>query len=112
MAFLGIELERCGRPVMRCRVVDTLEMARRKFPGAAASLDALCRRFAIDSSTRTKHGALLDSEMLAEVYLELVGGRQAGFDLVAAGPAAAMGAVIQRVFRPARPPAGTVNMWD
>ena len=59
-------------------------MARRKFPGAPASLDALCRRFSIDNSARSLHGALLDAELLAEVYLELIGGRQAGFDLVQA----------------------------
>jgi DNA polymerase-3 subunit epsilon len=58
------------------RVVDTLHMARQKHPGSANSLDALCRRYGIDNSRRTKHGALLDSELLAEVYLELIGGRQ------------------------------------
>jgi DNA polymerase-3 subunit epsilon len=109
VGFMAAELERCGRPALVCRAVDTLEMARRKFPGAPASLDALCRRFAIDNTARTKHGALLDSELLAEVYLELIGGRQAGFDLVAAGPAAAIGAALQRIFRAPRPHAPTVE---
>ena len=63
------------------RAIDTVAMARQKFPGSPASLDALCRRFGIDNSAREKHGALLDSEMLAEVYLELIGGRQPGLVL-------------------------------
>ena len=63
------------------RAVDTISMARRKFPGAQANLDALCRRFGIDNSNRVKHGALLDAELLAEVYLELIGGRQPGLSL-------------------------------
>ena len=68
---------RAGRPPLApARAIDTLELARRRFPGAQYSLDALCRRFGIDNSGRTKHGALLDSELLAEVYLELIGGRQ------------------------------------
>jgi DNA polymerase III subunit epsilon len=75
--FLDAELRRSGRtPFGPARALDTLEMARRRFPGAANSLDALCRRFAVDLSGRTKHGALLDCTLLAEVYLELVGGRQ------------------------------------
>jgi DNA polymerase-3 subunit epsilon len=84
MRFLNAELERAGRaPLDPARVVDTLEMARRKFPGAPASLDALCRRFGVDNSGRTKHGALLDAEILAEVYLCLAGGRQPGLVLEA-----------------------------
>ena len=63
------------------RAVDTLAMARKRFPGASANLDALCRRFGVDNSGREKHGALLDSELLAEVYLELRGGRQPDFGL-------------------------------
>lgn len=83
MKFLNAELARCGQPVLGFnRVVDTLALARRKFPGAAASLDALCRRFGVDGSARTLHGALLDSQLLAEVYLNLMGGRQTGLDLV------------------------------
>lgn len=81
LKFLNAELRRVELPPLPHRVVDTLTIARRKFPGAQASLDALCRRFAIDNSARSKHGALLDTELLAEVYLELVGGRQAGLDL-------------------------------
>lgn len=77
MKFLNAELKWAGLPRIETdRATDTLEIARRKFPGSPASLDALCRRFSIDNSTRTLHGALLDSEILAEVYLELIGGRQ------------------------------------
>ncbi|MBU9697872.1 DNA polymerase III subunit epsilon [Rhodobacteraceae bacterium HSP-20] len=77
MKFLNAELEWAGLPGLPwARAVDTLAIARSKFPGAPASLDALCRRFGVDNSAREKHGALLDSEILAEVYLELVGGRQ------------------------------------
>lgn len=77
MKFLNAELGWAGHTRLPDRrALDTLDMARKKFPGAPASLDALCRRFAIDNSARTLHGALLDSEILAEVYLELIGGRQ------------------------------------
>jgi DNA polymerase III subunit epsilon len=80
--FLNAELTRLGRaPLSFDRVLDTLAMARRRFPGASASLDALCRRFGVDGSARTLHGALLDSQLLAEVYLELLGGRQTGLDI-------------------------------
>ena len=82
MKFLNAELgwlKRAALPIDRS--LDTLAMARRKFPGSPASLDALCRRFGIDNSGRTLHGALLDSEILAEVYLELIGGRQPDFAL-------------------------------
>jgi DNA polymerase-3 subunit epsilon len=76
--FLNFELGRLGHPaIANDRVIDSLQLARQRFPGAPASLDALCRRFDVDSSARTKHGALLDSELLAEVYLGLIGGRQA-----------------------------------
>ncbi len=78
MRFLNAELGRLKIPsIGPDRVVDTLALARRKFPGASNSLDALCTRFGIDASRRTKHGALLDAEILAEVYAELCGGRQA-----------------------------------
>ncbi|MGH6940703.1 DNA polymerase III subunit epsilon [Hypericibacter sp.] len=84
MGFINAELARLGRaPLDPTRAVDTVTIARRKFPGAPASLDALCKRFGVDNSARTKHGALLDVELLAEVYLELVGGRQAGLALLA-----------------------------
>lgn len=77
MKFLNAELEWAGLPRLAPdRAIDTLMMARQRFPGSPASLDALCRRFGVDNSAREKHGALLDSEILAEVYLELIGGRQ------------------------------------
>lgn len=80
--FLNFELERVDlAPIRMSRVIDTLEMARERYPGAQNSLDALCRRFRIDSAKRVKHGALLDSELLADVYIELIGGRQGGFSL-------------------------------
>ena len=80
--FLNAELRWCGLPQIPWdRAIDTLDIAKKKFPGAPASLDALCRRFLIDNSARTLHGALLDSEILAEVYLELIGGRQPDFAL-------------------------------
>ena len=82
MKFLNAELSRAGfDQISPDRAIDTLMIARRKFPGAPASLDALCRRFSIDNSNRTLHGALLDSEILAEVYLELIGGKQPNFNL-------------------------------
>lgn len=82
MKFINAELGWAGRPAIPFdRAVDTLAIARQKFPGSPASLDALCRRFGIDNSARTLHGALLDSEILAEVYLELIGGRQPGLVL-------------------------------
>ena len=78
LAFLNAELERVGQPaVSRERMIDTLVLARRKHPGAANRLDDLCARYAIDDSRRTKHGALLDAELLAELYVELIGARQA-----------------------------------
>lgn len=79
MKFINAELRTVGHPPIDWnRVTDTVAMARKKFPGSPANLDALCRRFNIDSSERVFHGALLDSELLAEVYLELLGGRQHG----------------------------------
>ena len=84
MAFINAELGFLRMPsIPPERVVDTLHIARQKHPGAANSLDALCRRYGIDNSKRTKHGALLDSELLAEVYLELIGGRQTALILEA-----------------------------
>ena len=82
--FLNFELEHCGRPpVCLKRMVDTLTLARTRHPGAKHSLDALCMRFGIDRSHRVKHGALLDAQLLAQVYVELTGGRQIGLGLVA-----------------------------
>ncbi|MCL4148468.1 UNVERIFIED_CONTAM: hypothetical protein GTU68_057981 [Idotea baltica] len=84
--FLNMELERCGRlPVPDERWIDTVEIARKRYPGAPASLDALCRRFDISLESRTQHGALLDSQLLAGVYLELLGGRARSFAFDADG---------------------------
>ncbi|VDC21878.1 DNA polymerase III subunit epsilon [Pseudogemmobacter humi] len=106
MKFLNFELKRMGLGVIPWeRAIDTLAIARQRFPGSPASLDALCRRFGVDNSRREKHGALLDSEILAEVYLELIGGRQP--DLVLApsggGRGAAQGA--EQDWRPRPRPA-------
>ncbi len=92
MKFLNWELQNVGHKAISWNtVIDTLGMARKKFPGSPANLDALCRRFGIDNTGRVYHGALLDSELLAEVYLELLGGRQHGLGLMVethnAGPA-------------------------
>lgn len=87
MKFLNAELAAAGLAALPLqRATDTLMIARRKFPGSPASLDALCRRFGVDNGARDKHGALLDSELLAEVYLELIGGRQPGFGLASTTP--------------------------
>jgi DNA polymerase-3 subunit epsilon len=108
MKFLNAELEGVGLAKLpMTQATDTVAMARKKFPGAPASLDALCRRFGIDNSSREKHGALLDSELLAEVYLELIGGRQPDFALSAAattsGPRAVQSARIGARPRPLPP---------
>jgi DNA polymerase III subunit epsilon len=93
IGFLNHELGRLGHPPIDTgRVTDTLVLARRKHPGSPNNLDALCRRYGIDNSTRTKHGALLDSELLAEVYLRLIGAEQAGLDLAAKAVSAKTGA--------------------
>lgn len=90
MKFINAELKSVGHGgVPMRRVVDTLAMARQRFPGSPANLDALCRRFGIDNSGRTLHGALLDAQLLAEVYLELRGGRQQGLGLAGPGAGAA-----------------------
>jgi DNA polymerase-3 subunit epsilon len=83
MGFLNHELERVGRPRLTNRVIDTVDEARKRHPGARVSLDALCKHYGIDNSRRTLHGALLDSEILADVYLELIGGKQVSLALVA-----------------------------
>jgi DNA polymerase III subunit epsilon len=101
MKFLNAELERAALPGLPfSRATDTLMIARSKFPGSPASLDALCRRFNVDNSMREKHGALLDSEILAEVYLELIGGRQPDLVLSSAAPAPVKGASGDTVWRP------------
>lgn len=110
-SFINHELGACGRPVVcTSRMVDTLAIARQKFPGAKHSLDALCMRFGVDRSQRIKHGALLDAQLLAQVYVELTGGRQIGLTLVAelveagdAGAAAQSAAPITVTVRPPRP---------
>lgn len=88
LKFINSELHRVGKPpIPRARAIDTIEIAKSRIPGARYSLDELCKRFAIDLSSRTKHGALLDAELTAQVYLELVGGRQRKLTL---GPSAAV----------------------
>ena len=112
MAFINAELKTLGfASIPMTQAIDTVRIARDKFPGAQASLDALCRRFNIDNSARTRHGALLDAELLAEVYLELMGGRQRGFGLTDAeeGGSAVVAAPIERVARPARPHAASAE---
>lgn len=104
LGFLNAELDRLKLPKLDNPYVDTVSMARRKFPGQRASLDALCDRFGIDNSNRTKHGALLDAELLAEVYLELSGGRQRDLGLAPEIAARQAGALTPaRDVRPARP---------
>ncbi|KPD14369.1 MAG: DNA polymerase III subunit epsilon [Roseobacter sp. MedPE-SW] len=103
MKFLNFELDRMGlRTLPMEQALDTLAMARKRFPGSPATLDALCRRFHIDNSNRTLHGALLDSEILADVYLELIGGRQPDFGL---STNASSGGQIVEEWRPAPRPA-------
>lgn len=80
MKFLNYELELCGRPPLLNAVVDSLQLAKKQFPGQKNNLDALCKRFNVDASKRTVHGALLDAELLADVYIELNGGAQKSFD--------------------------------
>lgn len=82
MGFLNAELGWAGLPILDNDVIDTVMLARRKHPGARVSLDALCKHYGIDNSRRTLHGALLDSEILAEVYLELIGGKQVSLALM------------------------------
>jgi DNA polymerase-3 subunit epsilon len=102
LGFLNAELERTGRAtVNRERMVDTLLIARRKHPGGSNRLDDLCVRYAIDNSRRTKHGALLDAELLAEIYIELIGARQAQLVLSQTTPARAVGEPIIVRDRPA-----------
>ncbi|HTV89442.1 MAG TPA: DNA polymerase III subunit epsilon [Stellaceae bacterium] len=109
LAFINAELARLGRPGLACPFVDTLAVARRRFPGAPASLDALCRRFAVDRSERELHGAEIDCALLAAVYIELLGGRQPGLDFAAGAPIEGLTEidVTRRPPRPARPHAPT-----
>jgi DNA polymerase-3 subunit epsilon len=107
--FLNNELERCGRPaVCLSRMIDTLMLARSRHPGAKHSLDALCNRFGVDRAHRVKHGALLDAQLLAQVYIELTGGRQIGLGLIAetnsqVGITAANDRAVARPVREPRP---------
>jgi DNA polymerase-3 subunit epsilon len=101
MEFLNWELKRAGMPIIpMTRAIDTLEISRKANPGAKHTLDALCNRYGIDLSGRTKHGALIDAELLARVYIELTGGRQIGFDL--ASEASGDDTVYERVSLAAR----------
>lgn len=103
MGFINAELKRCGKPpIFAERATDTLAIARTKFPGAKHSLDALCQRYDIDRSMRVHHGALLDAQLLAQVYVELTGGRQIGFDLMEEAVATAVAAAA-REYRAPRP---------
>lgn len=107
--FLNNELERIGRaPIDMERMVDTVALARKKHPGAKNSLDALCTRYGIDRSHRVKHGALLDAELLAQVYVELTGGRQIGLGLAESETVVELSTITAtgtaRAERPARPP--------
>ncbi|MBN9495600.1 MAG: DNA polymerase III subunit epsilon [Alphaproteobacteria bacterium] len=104
MGFLNAEFARLGFEKMpMSRAIDTVRMARQKFPGSPASLDALCKRFEIDNTHRTLHGALLDADLLAKVYLELIGGRQSGMEFGAQKTAIEAAVAVKRVARPARP---------
>ena len=95
MRFLNAELQRVGRPAITFgRAVDTLTLARRRHPGLPNSLDALCARYGIDNSRRTKHGALLDAELLSEVYIELIGGKQADLNLSLRPAVAAQSSIV------------------
>lgn len=109
--FLNAEMTICGLDIVsRDRMVDTVAIARTRHPGAKLSLDALCTRYGIDRSHRTKHGALLDAELLAQVYVELRGGRQIGLELAADRReeiVTVMTVRTDRVFRPARPHAAS-----
>jgi DNA polymerase-3 subunit epsilon len=109
IAFLNAELAIAGLPPLSSPFTDTLSMARRRFPGAPASLDALCRRFAIDLAVRDKHGAEIDCGLLAEVYVELLGGRQPGLDfaVVDMSGAAFIPTIEDRPVRPPRPHAAS-----
>lgn len=105
MKFINYELQGLNKAaIVQSRVVDTLLMARKKFPGSPASLDALCKRFGVDLSSRTKHGALLDAELLALVYLELMGGSQARMELeIKTVVTASEASSVPLTIRPARP---------
>jgi DNA polymerase-3 subunit epsilon len=105
LKFLNAELKLLGfKPIPMTRAIDTLQIARSRYPGASATLDELCRRFGVDNTARTSHGALLDSELLAAVYIDLIGAREPGLDLGGRARAASEPqiAAIDRPVRPAR----------
>lgn len=111
--FINMELEQCGRPPLaEHRFVDTLVLARRRHPNAPNSLDALCARYAIDTSARSKHGALLDARILAEVYLELMGGRQSSLSLGVARVENAVAAAARAIRLRTRPLAPRLTPED
>jgi DNA polymerase-3 subunit epsilon len=101
--FLDFELEKAGRPKLANKFIDTVVVARERHPGARVSLDALCKHYGIDNSRRTLHGALLDSEILADVYLELIGGRQVALALVEETRTVSGIAVLANFSAPQRP---------
>jgi DNA polymerase-3 subunit epsilon len=103
VSFLNFELEKAGRPSLGNTIIDTVAVARDKHPGARISLDALCKHYGIDNSRRTLHGALLDSEILADVYLELIGGRQVALALVEEVSITYAGAALVAHAAPQRP---------
>ena len=105
MGFLNAELERVGQRPLSNKVLDTVMLAREKHPGARVSLDALCKHYGIDNSRRALHGALLDSEILAEVYLELIGGKQVSLALIAENRVSGADAIATRVIAARRPTA-------
>lgn len=105
LAFLNMELARLDRAAIAFSHVDTLAMARQRYPGAPASLDALCRRFDVDSTSRVNHGAKIDCGLLAAVYLELIGGRQPGLEFVVSAAAGITAVRVARVPRPHAPSA-------
>jgi DNA polymerase-3 subunit epsilon len=101
LKFINAELTRVGRELLaHARAIDTIEIAKRKLPGARYSLDELCKRFAIDLTARGKHGALLDAQLTAQVYLELIGGRQKGLMLAPAEIAAEVTVTLRAMVRP------------
>jgi DNA polymerase-3 subunit epsilon len=103
IGFLNAELKKAGRPILANEVIDTVMVARAKHPGSRVSLDALCKLYGIDNSRRTLHGALLDSEILAEVYLELIGGKQVSLALIAENRVSGADAIAARADVAPRP---------
>ncbi|MHA6689240.1 DNA polymerase III subunit epsilon [Devosia sp. A449] len=103
MGFLNAELGKLGQPPLSNPVIDTVMLARQKHPGARVSLDAMCKHYGIDNSRRTLHGALLDSEILAEVYLELLGGKQVSLALIAEDQMSGADAIATRTIAARRP---------